>query len=690
MSRTSNRISVSKKDAPISSIKQMKLQAGEAEFPSTIQPMLASLAKGPFDEPGWIYEVKWDGFRAMVFSHQGSVDIRSRNGKSFNEQFYPLYELFQSLKLPAVVDGEIVVVDKNGRSDFGKLQNWRSEADGDLVFYAFDLIWFNGHDLSNRSLLERKQLLSQLLPKHELIRTSLSMEAGGFEAFRAAQDLGLEGIIAKKDESTYLSGKRTKDWLKIKTHKRQEVVIGGFTVNEGSPRLFSSILAGVYDEGKLLYTGKVGTGFNKKMQAEMMEAFQPLIVDKCPFIEIPDVNLPSRFRPDPPHAKVTWLQPVLVAEVSYAELTKDRVMRHPSFEGMRSDKNAKDVFLEKEVPIPKDRAQHPSSSIVTLSPTTMKDRKSLLNPKDETQVRELNGRQLKFTNLSKLFWPEDGLTKRDMLQYYYQIAPYLLPYLQDRPLTLNRHPNGINGKSFYQKDVKGKVPEWIDTFPYHSEGDDRDKQFLVCTSEESILYVASLGCIEMNPWSSRTQSPDNPDWCIIDLDPDKNTFQQVIETAQVTRAVLEEAGVPCYCKTSGSTGLHIYIPLGACCDYESSKELARKIVKLVHHRLPKFTSIERKISDRKGKLYLDFLQNRPQATVAAPFSLRPKPGATVSMPLHWEEVKKGLKMSNFTMTNSVKRIKKESQLFAPVLGEGIDVAKADAVLSQMLLDAAID
>jgi bifunctional non-homologous end joining protein LigD len=250
-----------------------------------------------------------------------------------------------------------------------------------------------------------------------------------------------------------------------------------------------------------------------------------------------------------------------------------------------------------------------------------------------------------------------------MLNYYYQVAPFIFPYMKDRPQTLNRHPNGIDKPAFYQKDVTGKIPSWIETFPYHSEADGRDKNFLVCSNEASLMYIASLGCIEMNPWSSRVQSPGHPDWCIIDLDPDKNTFDQVVEAARVTKQVLDAAGVNCFCKTSGSTGLHIYIPLGAKYTYEDSKEFGRAIVKIVHAEIPGFTSIERLTGNRKGKMYLDFLQNRPQATVATAYSLRPKPGATVSMPLHWEEVKKGLKMADFNIKNAVARVKDHGDIF---------------------------
>jgi bifunctional non-homologous end joining protein LigD len=297
-----------------------------------------------------------------------------------------------------------------------------------------------------------------------------------------------------------------------------------------------------------------------------------------------------------------------------------------------------------------------------------------LNPKDETQVRTINGHDLKFTNLSKIYWPEEKVTKRDMLNYYYRVAPFILPYLEDRPQSLNRFPNGIHGKSFYQKNVKDKAPAWMKTFPYVTS-DGEHKEFLVGSGEYSLLWMASLGSIEMNPWFSRTRSPDNPDYCVIDLDPDKNTFEQVIEAAQVTKKVLDAISVPAYCKTSGSTGMHIYIPLAAKYTYDQSQLFGRLIAHIVHEEIPAYTSVERVIKNRKGKMYIDFLQNRPGATISCPYSLRPKPGATVSMPLHWDEVKRGLKMRDFTIFNAAGRIEATGDIFKGVLGKGIDLEK---------------
>jgi bifunctional non-homologous end joining protein LigD len=632
----------------------------------------------PFDLPGWLYEIKWDGYRALAFMSENNIELKSRNEKSFNEKFYPVHKALSKWNINAVVDGEVVVLKENGLSDFGTLQNWRSEADGDLIYYLFDVLWLNGKDLRGLPLIQRREILKTIVPNEGIIRLSESFDVTGTEFYTIALNMGLEGIVAKKADSIYVSGIRTTDWLKIKANKRQEVVIGGYTHNQDSSKPFSALLVGVFENGNFIYTGKIGTGFKDAQQREMLEEFKPYITDKPPFHTLPDINKPSRFNPRPSKATATWLKPGLVCEVSFTEMTSDGVMRHPSFEGMRVDKKAKDVTKEKAMPT-KDAVKktHTLKGKKLIIPPGKKERNTLLNPTDETQVREINGHPIKFTNLSKVYWPEDKVTKRDMLNYYYQVAPYILTYLKDRPQSLNRFPNGIQAKSFYQKDVTGKVPDWVETFLYHtSDEKEVDKHFLVAKTEADVLLMASMGCIELNPWSSRVNKPDHPDWCIIDLDPDKkNSFDQVIEAAQVTKQVLDSAGIDSYCKTSGSTGLHIYIPLGAKYTYEQSKEFARIIVTYVQKEIPKFSSIKRAVSDRNGKMYLDFLQNRPQATLAAPYSLRPKPGATVSMPLHWEEVKKGLKMTDFTILNAMDRIREVGDIFKPVLGKGVSLNK---------------
>jgi bifunctional non-homologous end joining protein LigD len=347
---------VKKKATPVTAVqkkralkKKIEPVGRKSRFPSSLIPMFATLVDKPFDDEGWIYEIKWDGYRAVAYLREDRVEIRSRNNKVFEERFYPIRDALATLNMNAVLDGEIVVIGDKGESRFGDLQNWRSEQDGKLMYYVFDLLWYEGYSLMHLSLTERRKKLEEVMPDHPVIRVSEAFETSGLEFYEAAKKMDLEGIMAKKADSDYKPGIRTKEWLKIKTNKRQEVVIGGYTVNEGTGKQFSALLVGVYEKDKLVYCGKIGTGFSDKTQKEMMKQFKPLLTKRIPFSAEPDVNKPTRFRPNPPKAKAYWLRPKLVCEVSYTELTSEGIMRHPSFEGMRDDKKAKEVKLEKAV-----------------------------------------------------------------------------------------------------------------------------------------------------------------------------------------------------------------------------------------------------------------------------------------------------------------------------------------------------
>lgn len=777
-----------KKDPSINLKKRLKTLP-LTPMPKRLKPMLATLVDAPFTNADWEFEVKWDGYRAIAYVDQkesvtarkgkAQVKMQSRNQKPFEQTYYPIRDELEARKEKMVLDGEIVVIDpKTGISKFNALQNWRSEADGQLMYYVFDVLWYEGKDITSWPLSLRRGLLRDIFdqngpgnnideqPADSIVRLGFSIEREGESFFKSTEKLGLEGMVAKKLDSSYDPGARTKDWLKIKVQKRQEVIIIGFTRNAGTSKLFSSLLLGVYDSKELKYVGKVGTGFTDKEQKELMKTFKPLQRKTSPLAKVPDYNKASRFRPHPPHADATWLKPVLVGEVSYAERTQDGVFRHPSFKGLRTDKAASEVTLEVAIDIeniaqtttskikskqksgkntgdkisPDQQGNQSSNSTANVLTKQMKKqgsssnkriishskstnqkqnvkratkrkgkegiaasklnltnkgparnlKKTLLNPHEKTQVKKVQGRELKFTNLNKLYWPEEHISKRELINYYYQVAPFIMPYLTGRPQSLNRFPNGIQGKSFYQKDVTGKVADWLATFPYHSEGDKTDKHFLVADNSASLLYMASLGCIEMNPWSSTVKKPDHPTWCIIDLDPDKKSkgqksFEKVIEAARITRDVLDSFGILGYPKTSGASGMHIYIPLGGKYTYEQSKEFARIIVTMVHHELPSFTTLERAVSDRKGKMYLDFLQNRPQATIAAPYSVRPTPGGMVSMPLDWSEVKSGLKREDYHLRNAIDRLISTGDLFKPVLGKGIDLKKVLRQLKEMTI-----
>lgn len=670
----------SKESVKIDTAKILKL-APKSAILKGIKPMLATLVDKPFDEPDWQYEVKWDGYRALAFINKGKVELLSRNNKSFDDKFYPIHKILSEWKINAILDGEIVVLNDRGISNFGALQNWRSEADGELAFYVFDILWYDGKDLTSLSLVERQAILNVVLPNNDdRVRISEVFDTNGIDFFYAAEKMGLEGIMAKRKSSSYVLSNRSKEWLKIKISRRQEVIVAGFTKNENTSKLFSSLILAVWENKTLTYVGKVGTGFSDSDQKEMLKSFKPYITDKSPFTVDVDINKLSRFQHKQLNAKATWMRPELVCEVAFTEVTDEGIFRHPSFKGMRMDKNAKEVIRETATNTEQAVEEVESGANLEMESNALRPPKgtipkTLLNPKDETQVRKVNGKELKFSHLSKIYWPEDGVTKRDMFNYYYQVADFILPYLKDRPMSLNRFPGGIYGKSFYQKDVKGKAPSWAKTFPY-STSDGEPKEYLVGDDVATLLWMASLGCIELNPWFSRVQSPDNPDYCVIDLDPDKHHFDKVIEAALVVKQVLDSMDVPSFPKTSGSTGIHIYIPLGGKYDYDQSQLFARIIVGIVNEKIPDFTSIERMVSARKGKMYLDFLQNRPGATIAGPYSLRPKPGATVSMPLEWEEVKPGLKMKDFTIFNAIERLKKKGDIFKKVLGKGIDLEAA--------------
>ena len=654
-------------------------------MPKDLQPMLATLVNEPFDNEQWLFEIKWDGYRALAYLNDGLVEMISRNNKSFTEKYYPIAEGLIALGLNAVFDGEIVAIDEKGLANFQALQNWQNTP-VKLQFFVFDIIWLEGYDVTALPLIERKNLLQKILSDNdEIVRYSDHVTGEGKDFFDVAIQRGLEGIMAKKISSLYQLDSRAETWLKIKVNLRQEVIIAGFTEPRKTRKFFGALLLGVYDGKELVYVGHTGSGFNKKSLEEIYNQLQPLVVEACPFTECPKGNMP-----------VTWVEPQLICEIKFTEWTKERIARHPIFMGLRTDKKPVDVRFEKSITIntmikkatSKKAAKKTTpakNAAPKKGPTKAQTKKgataktsgvqlSLEEGKDQTVI--VDKHELQLTSLDKLYWKKEGRTKMDSLNYYFKIAPYILPYMLNRPQSLNRHPNGIDAANFYQKDMKGKLPEWMETHTDFSESTNKNVEYLVCNNEATLIYMANLGCIEMHPWHSRSQSWQQPDWCLIDLDPDKgNTFDEVIQIAQIVKRILDSIGADCCVKTSGSSGIHIYIPLGAKYSYDQSKQLAELVVTMVNNELPDVTSIERNPAKRKGKIYLDYLQNRETQTAAAPYSLRPKRGMPVSTPLHWDEVKKGLTPTTYNMDNIFDRLKKEGDLFSPVLGKGIDLQK---------------
>jgi bifunctional non-homologous end joining protein LigD len=663
--------------------------AHKSPMPKDVIPMLATLVDEPFDNENWVFEIKWDGYRAIACCDGKNVELISRNLTPFTEKYYPVTNAFKRQKLKAVFDGEIVAVDERGLAVFQSLQNWQNTP-VQLQYFIFDILWLDGYDLTQIPLIERKRILKEILPDNEVLKYSDHVVGNGKEFFQVAVSKGLEGIMAKRASSLYQINKRTENWVKIKVNLRQEVIIAGFTQPRNTRKFFGSLLLGLYDGDELVYVGHTGSGFNTKSLEQIYNKLQPLITNECPFEKCPKGNMP-----------VTWVNPKLVCEIKFAEWTKGRIARQPIFMGLRVDKKAKDVTFEKSVNInmikkatgsnsPKSGTSKKAAPKKTAKSSSSKSpksaiakKKSVKSPvKTSNQLVDLNGgkdqqmildgHELKLTNLNKLYWKKEKFSKGDMINYYLQIAPFILPYMKDRPQSLNRHPNGIDGPSFFQKNQRGKLPKWMQTHEDFSESTNETIEYLVCSDEATL----NLGCIEMHPWHSRSQSWQNPDWCLIDLDPDKpNTFEQVMNVAKVVKQVLDSIGAEACVKTSGSTGIHIYIPLGAKYDYDQSKQLAELTVTLVNHELPDLTSVERSPSKRKGKIYLDFLQNRQTQTAAAPYSLRPKPGVPVSTPLDWSELKKGLTPITYNAKNIFDRLKTEGDLFKLVLGKGIDLEK---------------
>ena len=613
-----------------------------------VKPMLARLHNEPFDDPDWIFEMKFDGYRAIADINRGEVQIYSRNGKLFNETYAPVVDALQQLGHKAVIDGEIVVLDEQGRSHFQLLQQYLESRSSELYYYAFDLLELDGHDIRHLPLVERKELLKKLLPEQGVLRYSDHVRKSGKAFFEEAARSGLEGIVAKRAGSAYVEGLRGDDWLKIKVQQRQEAVICGFTEPKGTRRYFGAIVLGVYENNKLRHVGNCGSGFTAEILRELRKKFEPYIQKQSPF-----------GKKVPALAPITYMAPELVCEVEFGGWTEDDRMRHPIFQGLRTDKDSHEVVRERadDEPAPaKKRAA---------------GKKKAGRAEGEVVI---DGFPVVLTNVDKVYWPEEGYTKGDVIAYYADMADYILPYLKDRPESLHRHPNGIGEKGFYQKNMADSAPGWTETVDIYSESTDENVQYLLCQNAATLAFMNNLGCIEINPWCSRVGILDCPDYVVIDLDPGRNEFSEVVETALVVKEVLDEAGAEAYCKTSGATGLHIYVPLGARYSYDDARDFAHITAQLVHERLPALTSLERSPKERRDQIYLDYLQNRAGQTLAAPYSLRPKPGATVSTPLEWKELKKkGLHPTDFTIKNIRRRIGKKGDLFAGVLGQGVDL-----------------
>ncbi|WP_348825080.1 DNA ligase D [Flavobacterium aestuarii] len=644
----------SKEKKAVSKKKITEKPAVSTKTPLVFQkPMLASLAQKPFDDPDWIFENKYDGYRTLALIDGDTVQLFSRNQISFTNSFKPIAEDLKMLTHQAILDGEVVAEDVSGRSNFQLLQNYLKTGKGTIKYYVFDILNLDENDTTHLTLLKRKELLEMLLFKSQFksVFYSSHIQEKGIDFLALASKNQSEGIIAKKADSLYHIGKRTGDWLKIKLSQQEEAVIIGITEPKNSRTYFGALLLGQYAGNTLKFIGKCGTGFTEEILKELHAAFSQYFTDKSPLEE----KLPLR-------DTIQWIKPKFICQVKFAEWTQDNHLRQPVYLGLRIDKKLKEVVFSGKN-----------------KETVMEENKEKMETKTNTHTEndydlKVGKTTLHFTNQNKIYFPDEGITKGEIVNYYNEIADLILPYLKDRPQSMYRFPNGIDHSGFYQKDVDlDKIPSWLQTQKIFSESNNADIDYLICNDKATLLYMANLGCIDVNPWNSTIKKIDNPDWAVIDIDPEKDDFVEVVKTALAVREVMDNFDAECYCKTSGASGLHVYIPLGGKYDYETVKLFAHLIAVEVNNSLPETTTLERSIKKRNHKIYIDYLQNRKGQTLAAPYSVRPKPGATVSTPLDWNEVNVKLSPSQFTIKNVLHRFEKKGDLWKPVLGKGVDI-----------------
>lgn len=618
--------------------------------------MLAKQIEEPFDDKNWLYEIKWDGYRAIAELENGNVKLYSRNGITFENSYPLVVQELKKIRADAVVDGEIVVLNDEGHPEFQLLQHYESNIHRPIHYYVFDILSLNGHNTCELPLVERKELLQGIIKSSDVVKYSDHILEKGTAFFNVSTEKNLEGIMAKKADSHYYIGKRTNEWLKIKNHKTQEAIITGYTDPGGARKYFGALVLGIKDGDRLKYIGHTGSGFNQQSLKEMWNLLQPLKQSNSPFNEKVKTNMP-----------VTWVKPELVCDIKFAEITREGMLRHPIFLHLRKDKSIKDVTMANTKPIKKSEIKKiDKGEIKPVEPENNNDK-----------IFSFGKIKVKATNINKIYFPDEGITKGDVISYYIEMADYILPYLKGRPESLLRTPNGINAKGFFHKDAGEKAPSFVKSKKLFSESANKDIDYIICDNKPTLTYLNNLGCIEINPWHSTLGALDNPDYLMIDIDPsNENTFEQVIDAANVVKQVLDRAGVSSYCKTSGSSGLHIYVPTAKKYTYEQVKDFAYLICMLASEQIPEFTTLERNLQKRGHKhIYMDYLQNRRGQTIACVYSLRPKPGATVSTPLLWKEVKSGLTPQDFTINNIGKRVKKMGDIFTPVLGKGIDLNK---------------
>jgi bifunctional non-homologous end joining protein LigD len=632
-------------------------------FPENVVPMLARLSTLPKDDGKWAVEVKWDGIRAIAYCRPGRVELQTRNLNDVSVQYPEVRRISRALgSHEAVLDGELVAFDENGRPSFERLQQRIHNTDPNVVkrrmkshpvvYVIFDLLYLDGEDLTGEPYSTRRKLLEALELSGEAWQTPGHSVGHAEELLEASKEQGLEGVMLKRVDSTYVPGKRTGAWLKVKNTSRQELVVGGWTPGEGRrEKHLGALLVGYFeqdgDKPVLRYAGKVGTGFNATDLTAITARLAPLERKKSPFGAGPKPPKDARF-----------VEPQLVAEIEYREMTKEGVLRHPAYKGLREDKAASEVALE--------RATDPEGESLTASATK--------RPRSKAAVT-VEGRELELSNLEKVLYPKAGFTKGELIDWYARIAEVLLPHLRGRPLTLKRYPNGVEGKHFYEKRCPSHRPEWVTTAKVWSDRHEEEIEYCVVEDLPTLIWAANLADIELHTSLSRAAEIERPTAMVFDLDP--GAPADVIDCAQVAvwlRGMFEQLGLNCYPKTSGSKGMQLYVPLNGDVSYEQTKPFAKAVAETLERKFPDRVVSQMSKLRRPGKVLIDWSQNDRHKTTVCVYSLRAKERPTVSTPLEWDEVEAALEAEDrealvFDHADVLERVAAKGDLFAPLLSE---------------------
>jgi bifunctional non-homologous end joining protein LigD len=650
--------------------------ARKAPMPRNIAPQLATPTEDLPSGNNWLYEIKWDGIRCLCFLRKGKLSLISRSGTSLTDQFPELEGATPCLHAEeAILDGEIVVFDDHGRSDFQALQprimlNKRKQTRFDAVLILFDLLYNDGYDLRGVPLEERVKLLNTVVEESSIVRLSTHNRGIGKILLDFAKKHGLEGIMAKEALSPY-EGRRTNSWRKIKLVQEQDCVICGFTT--GRREAFASLILGIYRDSQLVYVGNVGTGFDTAQQKQLRALMDQRTAKSYPFAKNPHIP-----------GKVTWVNPDLVTRIRYTLWTKEDRLRAPVFLGLRTDVTPQQCVREEsvvhvppkrhstppEIPREETPGRKQAASVASIS--------EISHQRDSVSL-QLGKHSVRLTHLNKIYFPKEKYTKADLISYYADIGEILLPHLADRPLSLRRYPEGIHHKAFFQKDAERSIPEWL-----RQMGNDEAK-YIVCKEIGGLYFLVNLGCIDHNPWMSRISSIESPDYMLIDLDPYQCSYEKVMEAALLTRSILDACELESYPKTSGGDGFHICIPLRHGYTYSQVRGFAELLARAAQNQCPDLFTTPRSVQKRQaGKVYFDYLQISKGKTLASVYSARAHDGAPVSTPLKWSEVRKRRTPYNSTIRTLRKRIDKYGDLFLPTLSSEQTLTEPLAHLEKVL------